>query len=130
MLLRHLRDGYYTITPVDAPDIAVEPDATFEVDDPALARSLLEQDTNYAPADTESKAIADEIAAEREAHDEVIGAEDTAELTARELIASLPTLAPDELLAVKAQEQAGPGRKTVLARIDELLASAGPDGEA
>lgn len=127
MKLRHLRSDAYTIMPPDHPDIDVDAGETFDVDDPVLARSLLEQDANYAPADDEADAVFNELAIEREQHDMVTAAEDVADITAADLRASLETMTPDELRDVRAQEVAGKARKTVLARVDELLAAAGEE---
>jgi hypothetical protein len=129
MQLRHLRSGAFVITPVGHPDIEVDGNHTFEVDDPTLARSLLEQPDNYGPADDESQAVADELAALREAHDEVAGA-DPDDLTVAQLLPTLDALNADELRDLRARETAGKARKSVLNRIDELLAPAGDEQEA
>lgn len=130
MQLHHNRPGAFLITPVDGPNIEVDGETNFEVDDPDLARRLLEQDDNYSPADEESRALLDDIAAGRQAREhveEAVADGDTAAITARDLIASLDTLTADELADVRTTEEAGPNRKTVLARIDELLAAAGEE---
>lgn len=129
MRLRHKRSSDFVITPVDHPDIHVGPDSNFDVDDADLARSLLEQDDNYGPADDESRELWGDIAAEREAHDAVAQADDVGEITAADLRASLDTMSADELVEVRAQEQAGKARVSVLKKIDELLAPAGDDGQ-
>lgn len=118
MKIRNLRDGEWEIPDLNLV-VAAEP---FDVDDPAVARSLLEQDGNYTAVDDEAHRLADEIAADRERHDAVAAVEDVGELTAAELIASLDTLSEDELRDVQAKEQASARpRKTVLNRIAELL---------
>lgn len=122
MKLCNLRDGEWEIPDLNLV-VGAEP---FDVDDEAIARNLLEQEGNYAPVDDEAHALADEIAAEREQHD-IVAASDPAELSAADLIASLDTLSEPELRDLRAQEVAGKNRKTVVARIDELLATAGTE---
>lgn len=119
MRIRNLRDGEWEIPDLNLV-VGAEP---FDVDDPAVARNLLEQEGNYAPVDDESHALVDEIAAARERHNAVAVVEDVGELGARELIASLDTMSEPELRDLRAQEIAGKNRKTVVARIDELLAT-------
>lgn len=126
MKLRNTRDGEWEIP---ALNLIVGSD-TFDVDDPDIARNLLEQGDNYAPADDEARALADEIAAEREEHDEAAAAiGDVGDMTAHDVLAMLDNLTPDELRDVRSREQAGKARVTVLNRIEELLEAGAPGEE-
>jgi hypothetical protein len=55
---------------------------------------------------------------------------DVGELPARELIGLLPGMEPRALEALRAQEEAGPARKTVLSAIDSQLGRASAPADA
>lgn len=121
MKLRNIRPGEWEI-----PDlrIVVEDGEQFDVDDPTVARNLLEQDGNYAPADDEARSLRDDIEADREVADEAHAAlpSGVSGMKAGDIMPLLPALSRDELEETRTLEAAGKSRTTVLARIDELLA--------
>lgn len=118
MKLHHLRADAHVITPIDGADIEAPGDGDFDVADETLARSLLAQPDNYAPADDESRALLEQ-SVEAQSLAETVG-----DLHVSDVLPLLDALDPGELADVRAAEEAGKARVTVLSRIDELLAPA------
>lgn len=121
MKLRSVRPGVWDIPALDR---EVDESEVFDVPDPDIARNLLEQADNFAPADDEAQTVLADIETGRQVADEAHAAvPQSAGMRAAELLPLIGSMTADELNTVLTDERAGRNRQTVIAKAETALAA-------